>query len=165
MASAGTVVDARDYRDNTPLHDAAAMGAVEVVGLLLAAGADPAARNAFDDTPLHRIAAGGGLAPAQARLAIVDQLLDAGCPIDAVDSTGRTALWYAAATGTGEPAAQELATRLLVIERLLVRGGDPTIAARGTQGRPVDAANGLHQSRKYRRVWPEAVALLSSAAD
>jgi ankyrin repeat protein len=162
LLEAGAEVNATDYRDNMPLHVAAGMGAAEVVALLLAAGADPAARTTFKETPLHTAAAGGGLAPAAARLAIVDQLLAAGCPIDAVDSVNRTALWYAAATGTTEPATEELAARYLVLQRLLERGADPTIAAAGAQGRPTDAAKGLHQSRKYRQVWPEAVALLSA---
>lgn len=161
---AGAGANAADYRENTPLHLAASVGAADVVALLLGAGGRPDARNTFGETPLHKAAAGGGLAPAAARLAIVDQLLAAGCPIDAVDGVNRTALWYAAATGTTEPAAEELATRYLVLERLLDRGADPTIAAAGTQGRPVDVAKGLHQSIKYRRVWPEAVALLEAAA-
>jgi ankyrin repeat protein len=160
---AGADVNATDYRASTPLHVAASVGAADVVALLLGAGADPQARTAFEETPLHRLAAGGGLAPAAARLAIVDRLLTAGCPIDAVDSVNRTALWYAAATGTAEPAVEELTARYLVLERLLERGADPTIAAAGTQGRPSDAAKGLHQSRKYRRIWPEAVALLDGA--
>jgi hypothetical protein len=160
---AGAEVNAADYRDNTPLHVAVGLGAAQVVALLLDANADPRARSVFEETPLHRAAAGGGLAAAAARLTIVDLLLAAGCPIDAVNSSNRTALWFAAATGTTEPAAEELATRYLVLERLLERGADPTIAAAGTQGRPKDAGKRLHQSKKYRWVWPEAVALLEAA--
>lgn len=37
----GGSVNATDYRDYTPLHVAAGMGAAEVVEVLLAAGADP----------------------------------------------------------------------------------------------------------------------------
>jgi hypothetical protein len=54
--------------------------------------------------------------------------------------------------------------RLAVVELLLARGADLRRAARGTQGTPLDAARGLHQSKKYRIVWPEAVALLEAAA-
>jgi Ankyrin repeats (3 copies) len=146
----------------TPLHVAAGVGAAEVVALLLAAGADPSAQSTFRTMPLHEAAAGGGLAPAAARLAVVERFLAAGGPIDAVDSSGRTALWYAASARTVEPAAEEQATRYRVLELLLLRGAGPTIAASGTQGRPVDGAQGLHQSKKYRHVWAEAVALLRS---
>lgn len=68
-----------------------------------------------------------------------------------------------AATGTNDRAVEDRAARYLVLERLLERGADQSIAAAGTQGRPVDAAKGLHQGRKDRRVWPEAVALLEAA--
>ena len=159
----GNDVDPRDYCYYTPLHLAAGVGAAEVVALLLAAGADPAALTAFRTTPLHDAAAGGGLAPVADRLAIIDRLLTAGSPIDAVDSSGRTALWYAAATGTTERAAEEQATRFRVLQLLLNRGADPTIAAAGTQGRAVDAAQGMHQAKKYRHAWPDAVALLQAA--
>jgi ankyrin repeat protein len=159
----GNVVDPHDYRHYTPVHLAACVGAVDVVALLPAAGADPAARTAFRTTPLHEAAAGGGLAPVAERLAIIDRLLMAGGPIDAVDTSGRTALWYAAATGTTERAAEEQATRFRVLQLLLDRGADPTIAASGTQGRPVDAAQGMHQAKKYRHAWPDALALLQAA--
>jgi hypothetical protein len=131
--------------------------------LLLAAGADPAATTVFRTTPLHQVAAGGGGAPGAQRLVIIERPLAAGSPIDAVDSTGRTALWYAAATGSTERAAEEQATRLLVLQHLLDHGADSTIAAKGTQGRPADAAQGLHQAKKHRHPWPDAAALLQEA--
>jgi len=146
------------------LHFAAGVGAAEVVRLLLEAGADAAERDTFDGTPLHKLALGGGPARAAERLAIVDRLLDAGCPIDAVDSVNRTALWYAAASGMSELPPEVSAIRFQVLRRLVERGADPTITANGTQGRPVDAAKGFHQLKKYRRVWPEAVAFLEAVA-
>jgi hypothetical protein len=45
---------------------------------------------------------------------------------------------------------------------LVERGADPTIEA--NDGRPVDVAKGLHRSKKYRRVWPEAVTFLEAIA-
>jgi hypothetical protein len=160
LVAAGAVVDAGNYRRFTPLHVASGLGLVDIVADLLSAGANPSARTTFETTPLHQAASGGALADAEARLGIVDRLLAAGCPIDAVDSAGRTALWFAAATGTAERPAEEHATRYLVLERLLARGADPAIAASGALGRPVDAAQGLHQPRKYRLEWTDAVELL-----
>jgi ankyrin repeat protein len=162
LLAEGAEVDPLDYRHNTPLHRAAGVGAAKVVALLLMAGADPTARNTFEGTPLHEVAGGGGKKPAADRIGIIDRLLDDGCPVNAVDSTGRTALWYAAATGTVEPSPQEQTIRYLVLRHLLNRGADPTVAARGNNGRPVDAAAGRHQAARYRRVWAQAVELLTS---
>jgi ankyrin repeat protein len=47
----GNDVDPRDYRNYTPLHLAAGVGAAEIIAFLLAAGADPAALTAFRTTP------------------------------------------------------------------------------------------------------------------
>jgi hypothetical protein len=46
------------------------------------------------------------------------------------------------------------------LQYLLERGADAGIAAGGKQGRPIDAARGLHQTKKYRIVWAEGAALL-----
>jgi ankyrin repeat protein len=159
LIAAGAVVDAGEFRGRTPLHLAAGIAASEVVAMLLAAGADPTALSTFKTTPLHEMAR-GVVGAADARLGIIDRLLAAGCPINAVDSVGRTALWYAAATGTTPWSAEQLTVRGHVLQRLLDRGADPTIAANGLQGRPIDAARGLHQSRKFRVVWDAGVALL-----
>ncbi len=160
LLTAGAVVDAGNYRMYTPLHIAAGIAASEVVAVLLAAGADAGALTTFKTTPLHEAAGGGFAAAVNARLAIIDSLLVAGCPINAVDSTGRTALWFAAATGTAPWTAEQQAARCRVLQRLLDRGADPGIAARGTQGRPVDAARGLHQAKRYRIEWAQGAALL-----
>jgi ankyrin repeat protein len=160
LLAAGAAVDAENYRMYTPLHIAAHVATSEVVALLLAAGANPAALSTFKTTPLHELARGGAGAGADAQLEIIDRLVAAGCPIDAVDSTGRTALWYAAATGPAPWPAERQAARYRVLRYLLDRGADPGIIAHGTQGRPVDAARGLHQARKYRIEWAEGAALL-----
>jgi ankyrin repeat protein len=160
LVAAGAVVDIGDYRRYTPLHVAARMGASEVVAVLLAAGANAEALSTFKTTPLHEVARGAVGAVVDARLEIIDRLLAAGCPINAVDSTERTALWYAAATGTAPWPAEQQAARFRVLRHLLNRGADPRIAARGMQGRPIDAARGLHQAKRYRIEWAEGAALL-----
>jgi ankyrin repeat protein len=162
LIAAGAVVDAGDYRMYTPLHLAARIAASEVVAVLLVGGANPAALSTFKTTPLHEVARGGTGADADARLKIIDRLIAAGCPINSVDGTGRTALWYAAATGAAPWPAEQQAARYRVLQRLLDRGADADIAAHGMQGRPIDAARGLHQPRKYQIEWPEAAALLDS---
>jgi ankyrin repeat protein len=162
--SADGPVDACDFRNYTLLHRAAGVGALELVALLLDDGADARALNCFAATPLHEVAHGGGLRQASARIAIIERLLAAGCPRDAQDSTGRTALWYAAATSTSEWPREEARARLAVLTYLLERGADRTIAARGSQGTPLDAARGRHQPKKYSREWPAAIALLSRGA-
>jgi hypothetical protein len=160
LMTAGAVVDAGNYRMYTPLHIAARVAASKVVALLLAAGADAGALSTFKTTPLHEVARGGAGATAEAQLEIIDRLVAAGCPINAIDNAGRTALWYAAATGTAPWPAERQAARYRVLQHLLDRGADPGIAAHGTQGRPIDAARGLHQARKYRIEWAEGAALL-----
>ncbi|GIH21583.1 ankyrin repeat domain-containing protein [Rugosimonospora africana] len=159
LITEGNVVDARNFRMYTPLHIAAGMGASEVVAALMAAGADAGALTTFQITPLHEVAR-GRVGTGDARAEIVDRLLEAGCPLNAVDSTGRTALWYAASTGTTPWSPEQQATRFRVLQHLLNRGADPSIAARGKQGRPIDAARGLHQAKKYRIEWAEGAALL-----
>ncbi|MET7396841.1 ankyrin repeat domain-containing protein [Dactylosporangium sp. NPDC005572] len=159
LIAEGVVVDAGDFRMYTPLHIAAGMAAAEVVAMLLDAGADAGALTVFQDTPLHRVAH-GLVGAADARLEIIDRLLDAGCPLNAVDTAGRTALWYAAGTGTTPWTPEQQITRFRVLQHLLDRGADPSIAARGKQGRPIDAARGLHQMKKYRIEWAEGVVLL-----
>ena len=159
LIAQGAAVDAGNFRLYTPLHLAAGLGAAEVVAMLLGAGADAGALTVFRDTPLHRVAH-GAVGAADARVEIIDRLLDAGCPLNAVDTAGRTALWYAAGTGTTPWTPEQRATRFRVLQYLLERGADPSIAARGKQGRPIDAARGLHQMKKYRIEWAEGAALL-----
>lgn len=160
----GSDPNARTAKAFTPLHLAAAVGAADVVVTLLEAGADAAAENVYGNTPLHEIAGGGGVAEANTRLAIVDRLLAAGAPLEAGDSAGRSALWFAAATGTTAIPDSVRDARLAVIAALLTYGADPTRRARGELGTPMDAARGLHQRRQHRIVWPEALELLERAA-
>jgi ankyrin repeat protein len=159
LIAAGAAVDAGNYRRYTPLHVAAGMAASEVVAVLLTAGANAGALTVLRDTPLHRVAH-GLVGAADARVKIIDRLLDAGCPLNAVDTAGRTALWFAAGTGTTPWTPEQQTTRFRVLRHLLDRGADPSIAARGTQGRPIDAARGLHQAQKDRHEWAQGAALL-----
>jgi ankyrin repeat protein len=159
LIAEGAVVDAGNFRLYTPLHVAAGMGASEVVAVLLDAGADAGALTVFQDTPLHRVAH-GLVGAADARVEIIDNLLDAGCPLNAVDTAGRTALWYAAGTGTTPWTPEQQTTRFRVLQHLLDRGADPRIAAGGKLGRPIDAARGLHQMKKYRIEWADGAALV-----
>ena len=156
----GAQVDALDYRRHTPLHHAAGMGCAAAVRALLDAGADATAKNCFDDTPLQAIAGGGASASSKDGLDIVDRLLAAGADLEAADTAGRTPLWFAAATGTVQRPAAVMKTKLAILERLLERGADPSRQARGKMGTPIDAARGLHQAKKYRIEWAEAVAAL-----
>ncbi|WP_426513357.1 ankyrin repeat domain-containing protein [Dactylosporangium sp. McL0621] len=134
LIAEGTVVDARDSRMYTPLHIAAGMGHAEVVAALVAGDADAGALTTFRSTPLHAVAH-GRVGSGDARVEVVDSLLTAGCPLNAVDSSGRTALWYAASTGTTPWTPEQHATCFRVLQHLLERGADPNIAARGKQGR------------------------------
>jgi ankyrin repeat protein len=77
---------------------------LEVVRVLLAAGADPGAAEPrfIGSTPLHTAARVGSTAIAQL-------LLAAGAPVDAKDGLGRTPLWVAAENGSADVAALLLA--------------------------------------------------------
>jgi ankyrin repeat protein len=151
---------ARDYRNNTPLQFASGMGLAVAVRALLDVGANATDVNVFETTPLHALAAGGGKAPAADRLEVVERLLAAGAVLDARDSSDRTPLWFAASTGTAPRPPDVMAARLAVLAHLLSLGADPKLQARGEQGTPLHAARGLHQSKRYRIAWPEAIALL-----
>jgi ankyrin repeat protein len=161
LIASGADPNAADYRKFTPLHDAAGIGCVELVEALLEAGAKADAVNAFKSTPLHAIAHGGGTAKANDRVAIVERLLDAGAKLEAKDSSGRTPLHFAAATGTLAQPPAIMKARLAVLKLLLDKGANPLRAS--PRETALDAARGLHQPKKYRIVWPEAVKLLENA--
>jgi ankyrin repeat protein len=79
-------------REDRPLHRAAALGSLDLVRLLLAAGADPNAHNATGETPLHAAVANDPYrASAVSRL-----LIDRGADFTAVDSLGETPVHRAA---------------------------------------------------------------------
>ena len=67
------------------IHDAAALGNIEVVKQHLAAGTDVDARDKLDRTSLHRAAHNG-------HKEIVQLLIDKGADVNAKDETGKTPL-------------------------------------------------------------------------
>ena len=83
-------IDIKDRHGATPLMYAAAVGSVDAVKALLAAGADVKARNAFDATALMW----GITNPEKVRL-----LVDAGADVNARSKQGMTALLIAASNG------------------------------------------------------------------
>ena len=101
-----------DRAGRTPLHYAAADGAVAEVARLLATGADPNARDDNGWTPLH-------FASQENSAEIVRALIAAGAKLDARDSYGNTALCTAVFASRGDGA---------VIALLRAAGADPHAA-------------------------------------
>jgi cytohesin len=109
LLDAGAGVDARDHRNETPLHWAALGGHGRIVDLLLARGAsvDVQADKTLW-TPLH------SLACAKDRAGIALSLVEAGADPDARDKWGRTPLHWFAVSGHCE-----------TVEVLIDAGADP----------------------------------------
>lgn len=131
LIEAGADIDATAARTaggvpgGTALRHAAVFGMTEVVDVLVAAGARIShigqAAAAGDiagwlhpDTPEEDRVRALVMAADHERLHVIDQLLDAGTPIDATDPWGRQALRQAAMNG-----------RVAAVEHLLARGADP----------------------------------------
>lgn len=97
------------YAGDTALHLAAAGGRVEIVGLLLAAGADPnAAANHRHSGPLHYAADGNPGRPgwdAARQVKTIRRLLDAGADVNAADKNGATPLHRAVRTRAADAVA------------------------------------------------------------
>jgi ankyrin repeat protein len=89
--------DARDPRGRSALHEAAFAGHVEIVGILLGAGADVQARDLDQRTPFLEAARG-------ARLGASSALSEARGDVHAVDAQGRNALILACAADAPSPA-------------------------------------------------------------
>ncbi|XP_066947052.1 transient receptor potential channel pyrexia-like [Macrobrachium rosenbergii] len=81
------VLDHRDMRGHTPLHDASAKGCVPAINLLLKAGALVSARDGNGETPLHKAARKQSVPSMVA-------LLNAGGDLAAVDGNGESVLSY-----------------------------------------------------------------------
>lgn len=124
----------------TPLMRAAKSGDVEVMKLLLAAGADPAARMPNQATPLMFAAGlgwrdGSPAAPSfdqgtpEEAVAAIDMLIALGVPLNATTDQGDTAL-HVATTGRGSP---------VIVTHLVAKGAD--LNARNKRGlTPLEAA-------------------------
>lgn len=153
LLAGGVDPNARDARDQTPLHAAAALGRANALRLLIRHGASPALCGPDGQTPLGLALAadrrelahwlewrqwqlpGRALVPADLPAAAmagdaeaVERLLELGLPVDAVDAQGCTALLRA--SGGGHDA---------VVDLLLGHRADPRIAAR-TGATPLSAA-------------------------
>ena len=107
------------YAGDTALHLAAAGYRVEIVRLLLAAGADPnAAKNHRESSPLHYAADGFISGPdwdAKRQVETIRLLLDKGACIQLQDKNGAT------------PLHRAVRTRCAAAVRFLLKGGsDPT---------------------------------------
>ena len=103
----GADVTGKDWRNMTPLHEAASYGKLEAVKLLIRLGADVNAKNNINETPLHEAAA-------QGELEVVEFLVFHGADVDAKEWKDRTPLYVAANYGAG----------LEVIQFLVSRGAD-----------------------------------------
>jgi len=107
LIASGASVHARAHGNYTPLHFAAAIGATDVMQVLLKHGADPNVINDGKVTPLMLGVGFGGdpdegfevkgvLKTDAQRLAACSLLINAGAKVDVPDSGGETALGYAA---------------------------------------------------------------------
>jgi len=108
MAGSKSAVNAADSRGVTPLMQAAAVGSIDAMKILLAAGADVNARSGLEITPLLY----GATNPAKVRL-----LVEAGADVNAKSKFGRTALIVAA----GCPGGSES------VRLLLSKGANPKV--------------------------------------
>ena len=97
-----TLVSASDGQGDSPLHHAAALGAVQFMALLLAAGASVFARNARGIDALCVAARAG-------QTGAIDALLAAGADIGGADAAGDTPLHHAALGGSAAAVAALLA--------------------------------------------------------
>jgi ankyrin repeat protein len=82
-------VNARDRDRQTLLYKAARAGNVDMVEMLLSAGANVNARSGYETTPLHWVARSGNRD-------IAEMLVDKGADVNARDSSGNTPLHRAA---------------------------------------------------------------------
>jgi ankyrin repeat protein len=116
LLARGANPDPIDATGKAPIAYAAARGFAGIVRRLLDAGVDPGRAYGNDLTALMWACGPEDGVGAGAARAVVEMLLDAGTPIDAVDNRGRTALMIAAELGRGT-----------IVEVLLARGANRSI--------------------------------------
>ena len=117
LIASGADPDAVDATGKAAMTYAAGRGFALIVRRLLEAGVDPKRAYGNDLTALMWAAGAEDGVGARAAMDVVELLLGAGAPIDAVDNRGRTALMIAAELGYGA-----------IVDLLLGRGADRTIA-------------------------------------
>lgn len=123
IAEEPAAINARHSDRTTPLHWAAAAGAVACTELLLTGGADVGALHSGKKTPLHKAAAPLDAVPLDWTFPPLDRvialLVQRGANIDALDDKGRTPLHLATYGGFADAA-----------EQLIALGADTTIRNR-----------------------------------
>ncbi len=119
----GASPSARDGASHTPLHLAAFKGGAEVLRILIAAGADVDEQDKDGDTALMFVIQMKRTQPTW------EQLVDHSKNLNVKNSTGKTALHFAAEHGADPK----------LVQRMLERGADPSL--RGNDGKtPGDVA-------------------------
>lgn len=97
LSEKGLNVNARDWREGTPLMAAAESGNLENVILLIEAGADVNSRDKYGDTALS-------LAVSKDNEAVVRKLVEAGAKINTISENGLTPLVDSVIDGNGDMA-------------------------------------------------------------
>jgi ankyrin repeat protein len=114
---------------------AAGRGFALIVRRLLEAGVDPTRAYGNDLTALMWAAGSEEGVGARAAMDVVEMLLSAGAPVDAIDNRGRTALMIAAELGHAE-----------IVDLLLGRGADRSIADKsGKRARDLAANQSIRE--------------------
>jgi ankyrin repeat protein len=139
LAIDDSLIHARRIGGRTPLHQAAFGGALRVVELLIASGADINARTEYGWVPLH-------YAAAPESVSVAECLIAGGALLDVANDAGHTPLHLAADFGKAK-----------MIERLLTSGANPLI--KDGDGRlPLDYAAPRSACRRLLKAVSQAAA-------